>query len=188
MKYRLAGATYRVIAEKLTEERAQAYAGEKSISFERAMKKIPHFSKRTAWDDVTAEMEDLQADGTTRVFLWLRLVAWRDRAKGHPPGDLQVATDGTRADAVRRALGPAVLAADDLDRGPSVRPFLRVLTGRRTLLISAPFSRGMMSVSQRHQTTGCRSRFNFQLSFAHLPENQKMYRPTACTYLSGCTT
>ena len=28
MKYRLAGATYRVIAEKLTEERAQAYADE----------------------------------------------------------------------------------------------------------------------------------------------------------------
>ena len=28
MKYRLAGATYRVIAEKLTEERAQAYAVE----------------------------------------------------------------------------------------------------------------------------------------------------------------
>ena len=24
-----------------------------------------------------------------------------------------------------------------------------------------------MSVSQRHQTTGCGSRFNFQLSFAH---------------------
>ena len=32
MKYRLAGATYRVIAEKLTEERAQAYADEKGIS------------------------------------------------------------------------------------------------------------------------------------------------------------
>lgn len=29
MKYRLVGATYRVIAEKLTEERAQAYADEK---------------------------------------------------------------------------------------------------------------------------------------------------------------
>ena len=40
MKYRLAGATYRVIAEKLTEERAQAYAGEKSISFDRAMTRI----------------------------------------------------------------------------------------------------------------------------------------------------
>ena len=30
MKYRLAGATYRVIAEKLTEERAQAYAGRRT--------------------------------------------------------------------------------------------------------------------------------------------------------------
>ena len=38
-------------------------------SVERAMKKFPHVSKRTVWDDVTAEMEDLQADGTTRVFL-----------------------------------------------------------------------------------------------------------------------
>ena len=65
MKYRLAGATYRVIAEKLTEERAQAYAGEKSISFDRAMTRIKHVSTKTAWDDVTAEMEDLQADGTT---------------------------------------------------------------------------------------------------------------------------
>ena len=69
MKYRLAGASYRAIAEKLTEERAQAYADEHGVSFERAMKKFPHVSKRTVWDDVTAEMEDLQADGTTRVFL-----------------------------------------------------------------------------------------------------------------------
>ena len=43
MKYRLAGATYRVIAEKLTEERAQAYAGEKSISFDRAMTRDPPY-------------------------------------------------------------------------------------------------------------------------------------------------
>ena len=40
IKYRLAGATYRVIAEKLTAERAQVFAVEKGISFERAMKKI----------------------------------------------------------------------------------------------------------------------------------------------------
>ncbi len=59
MKYRLAGATYRVIAEKLTEERAQAYADAKGISIDRAMKKIQHVSTKTAWDDVTAEMEDL---------------------------------------------------------------------------------------------------------------------------------
>ena len=69
MKYRLAGATYRVIAEKLTEERAQVYADAKGISIDRAMKKIQPVSIKTAWDDVTAEMEDLQADGTTRVFL-----------------------------------------------------------------------------------------------------------------------
>ena len=30
--------------------------------------------------------------------------------------------------------------------GPNVRTFLRFLTGRRTLLISAPFSRGVMVV------------------------------------------
>ena len=44
MKYRLAGATYRVIAEKLTEERAQAYADAKGISIDWAMKKIQHVS------------------------------------------------------------------------------------------------------------------------------------------------
>ena len=57
MKYRLARATYRVIAEKLTEERAREYADAKGISVERAMKQLPHVSKRTAWDDVTAELE-----------------------------------------------------------------------------------------------------------------------------------
>ena len=62
MKYRLAGASYRAIAEKLTEERAQAYADEHGMSFERAMKKFPHVSKRTAWDDVTAELEELRRE------------------------------------------------------------------------------------------------------------------------------
>ena len=62
MRYRLAGATYRVIAEKLTEERAQAYADEKGISFERAMTRIKHVSIKTVWEDVTAEMEDLRRE------------------------------------------------------------------------------------------------------------------------------
>ena len=62
MKYRLAGATYSVIAEKLTEERAQAYADEKGISFERAMTRIKHVSIKTVWEDVTAEMEDLRRE------------------------------------------------------------------------------------------------------------------------------
>ena len=62
MKYRLAGASYRAIAEKLTEERAQAYADEHGVSFERALKKIPHVSKRTAWDDMTAELEELRRE------------------------------------------------------------------------------------------------------------------------------
>ena len=62
MQYRLAGASYRAIAEKLTEERAQAYADEHGVSFERAMKKFPHVSKRTAWDDVTAEWEELRRE------------------------------------------------------------------------------------------------------------------------------
>ena len=62
MQYRLAGASYRTIAEKLTEERAQAYADEHGVSFERAMKQFPHISKRTAWDDVTAELEELRRE------------------------------------------------------------------------------------------------------------------------------
>ena len=60
MKYRMAGVSYRAIAEKLTEERAQAYADEHGVSFERAMKKITHVSVRTVWDDVTAEYEELR--------------------------------------------------------------------------------------------------------------------------------
>ena len=62
MRYRLAGATYRVIAEKLTEDRPNAYADANGVSVERAMKKIPHVSKRTAWDDVTAELEELRRE------------------------------------------------------------------------------------------------------------------------------
>ena len=62
MKYRLAGASYRAIAEKLTEERASEYADVNGISVERAMKKIPHVSKRTVWDDVTAEWEELRRE------------------------------------------------------------------------------------------------------------------------------
>ena len=63
MKYRMAGVSYRAIAEKLTdEERAQAYADEHGVSFERAMKKITHVSVRTVWDDVTAEYEELRRE------------------------------------------------------------------------------------------------------------------------------
>ena len=62
MKYRLAGASYRMIAEKLTEDRANVYADANGISLERAMKKITHVSKRTAWDDVTAEYEELRRE------------------------------------------------------------------------------------------------------------------------------
>ena len=62
MKYRLAGATYRVIAEKLTEERAQVYADANGTSIDRAMKKIQPVSIKTAWEDVMAEMEDLRRE------------------------------------------------------------------------------------------------------------------------------
>ena len=62
MKYRLAGASYRTIAEKLTTDRASEYADANDISFERAMKNIPHVSKRTVWDDVTAEWEELRRE------------------------------------------------------------------------------------------------------------------------------
>ena len=62
MRYRLAGATYSAIAEKLIEDRAREYADAHGISIERAMKKIKHVSTRTAWDDVTAELEDLRRE------------------------------------------------------------------------------------------------------------------------------
>ena len=62
MKYRLAGASFRVIAEKLTEERAQVYADEHGVSVERAMQKITYISTRTVWDDVTAEFEELRRE------------------------------------------------------------------------------------------------------------------------------
>ena len=62
LRYRLAGATYSVIAEKLTEDRAREYADANGISVERAMKQLPHVSKRTAWDDVTAELEELRRE------------------------------------------------------------------------------------------------------------------------------
>ena len=107
MKYRLAGATYRVIAEKLTEERAQAYADEHGVSFERAMKKIPHVSKRTVWDDVTAELEGTAArDGDATRDLMALENARLDQvfskalslfAKGRvPAGRLAIATMGRR--------------------------------------------------------------------------------------------
>ena len=62
MKYRLAGASYRAIAEKLTEDRAREYADANGVSLDRAMKKFPHVSKRTVWEDVTAEMEALRRE------------------------------------------------------------------------------------------------------------------------------
>ena len=62
MRSRLAGATYSVIAEKLTEDRAREYADAHDISVERAMKKVPHVSVRTVWDDVTAELEELRRE------------------------------------------------------------------------------------------------------------------------------
>ena len=60
MRYRRA--TYSVIAEKLTGDRAREYADAHDISVERAMKKIPHVSTRTAWDDVLAEFEGLRRE------------------------------------------------------------------------------------------------------------------------------
>ena len=63
MKYRLAGASYRAIAEKLTADQGNSeYADANGVSFERAMKKIPHVSKRTVWDDVAAEYEELRRE------------------------------------------------------------------------------------------------------------------------------
>ena len=107
MKYRLAGASYRTIAEKLTEERAQAYADEHGVSFERAMRKITHVSKRTVWDDVTAELEELRRETEMpRADLMALENARVDQvfskalslfAKGRgPAGRLAIATMGRR--------------------------------------------------------------------------------------------
>ena len=62
MQYRLAGASYRSIAAKLTEDQATTYADANGISVERAMKQLPPVSTRTAWDDVTAELEELRRE------------------------------------------------------------------------------------------------------------------------------
>ena len=108
MKYRLAGASYRAIAEKLTEERASEYADANGVSFERAMKKFPHVSKRTVWDDVTAEMEELRSEmQVQRVDLMALENARLDQvfskalslfSKGDvPAGRLVIAVMGRRA-------------------------------------------------------------------------------------------
>ena len=100
MKYRLAGASYRTIAEKLTEERAQAYADEHGVSFERAMKKIQHVSVRTVWDDVTAEYEELRRETeVSRADSMAMENARLDQlfSKGDvPAGRLAIATMGRR--------------------------------------------------------------------------------------------
>ena len=107
MQYRLAGASYRAIAEKLTDARAQAYADEHGVSFERAMTKIDHISTRTVWDDVTAEMEELRRETEwPRADLLARENARGDQgfakarslfAKGRgPAGRRALATRGRR--------------------------------------------------------------------------------------------
>ena len=119
MRYRLAGATYSAIAEKLTEDRAREYADAKGISIDRAMKKIKHVSTRTAWDDVTAEMEDLRRETELqRADLMALENARLDQlfskslslfSKGSvPAGRLAIATMG-RAEAGTRAPSSASL-------------------------------------------------------------------------------
>ena len=98
MKYRLAGASYRTIAEKLTEEQANAYADEHGVSFERAMKKIPHVSVRTVWDDVTAEYEELRRETEVQRADQLFSKALSLFSKGDvSAGRLAVAVMGRRA-------------------------------------------------------------------------------------------
>ena len=48
--------------EQGDETSGQAFAVEKGISFEREMKRIKRVSSKTAWEDVTAEMEDLRRE------------------------------------------------------------------------------------------------------------------------------
>ena len=108
MKYRLAGASYRSIAAKLTEDQANTYADANGISFELAMKKFPPVSTRTAWDDVTAELEELRRETEVqRANLMALENARLDQvfskalslfSKGSvPAGRLAIATMGRRA-------------------------------------------------------------------------------------------
>ena len=134
MKYRLAGASYRAIAAKLTEERAQAYADEHGVSFERAMKKFPHVSKRTVWDDVTAELEELRRETKMqRADLMALENARLDQvfskalslfANGsEPAGRLAIATMGRRCLFVAGSLPVRVPQRASLD--PSSQPVRR---------------------------------------------------------------
>ena len=61
MKYRLAGATYRVIAEKLTEERAREYADAKGIR-RAGHEAVAARLETHGLDDVTAELEELRRE------------------------------------------------------------------------------------------------------------------------------
>ena len=101
MRYRLAGATYSAIAEKLTEDRAREYADAHGISIERAMKKIKHVSTRTAWDDVTAELEELRRETEMQRADLMALENARldqvfSKALSVPAGRLAIATMGRR--------------------------------------------------------------------------------------------
>ena len=122
MRCRLAGATYSAIAEKLTEDRAREYADAHGISIERAMKKIKHVSTRTAWDDVTAELEELRRETEMqRADLMALENARLDQgfskalslfAKGRvPAGRLALATMGRRCLFVAGSLPVRVPAA-----------------------------------------------------------------------------
>ena len=107
MKYRVAGASYRSIAAKLTKERGQAYADAYGMSLERAMTKIVRVSTRTVRDDVTAELEELRRETELQRADLLALENARlDQvfakalslfAKGRvPAGRLAIATRGRR--------------------------------------------------------------------------------------------
>ena len=96
MQYRLAGASYRSIAAKLTEDRANAYADANGVSVERAMKQLPHVSKRTAWDDVTAELEELRRETEMQRADLMALENALFANGSVPAGRLAIATMGRR--------------------------------------------------------------------------------------------
>ena len=119
MRYRLAGATYSVIAEKLTEDRALEYADAHDISVELAMKKIKHVSTRTAWDDVLAEFEglrreteitrgDAMAMENTRIDqLYSKALALYSKGSV-PAGRLALSIMGRRASRLVRRCWPSI--------------------------------------------------------------------------------
>ena len=124
-------------------------------------------------------------------------IQWGDSGLPHPrcsssggtqrssPKNTWTADHRTRC--ARGVSGPGrVTSRRMMSTGPSVRTFLRFLTGRRTLLISAPFSRGVMSVSLNVITPQGLEPLQFPTKFRS-PSTSSLKRPIRCPCGKGST-